>query len=193
MEERNAAPTERSGCLPARPASAPEPDPAAAPGPAVGRSRPPVPPPLRTWRGPAPGPAAAPSRDPPGQRRARAEPLRPPPRVPLASQSAQYLLSSSRSSLARMAWCCSFCFCAFSRQERVAMVGPERGWSGAGNAPALARPREPAAASADFLNRNYLRTPPPPSPPATGTARAHTPTPATTFLIPGVTKSPPGP
>lgn len=30
--------------------------------------------------------------------------------VPLASQSAQYLLSSSLRSLARMAWCCSFCF-----------------------------------------------------------------------------------
>lgn len=58
----------------------------------------------------------------------RAPPFPPaPPRalptaVPLASQSAQYLLSSSRSSLARMAWCCSFCFCAFSRHERVAMA-----------------------------------------------------------------------
>lgn len=58
-------------------------------------------------------------------------PSRPPPRhAPLASQSAQYLLSSSRRSLARMAWCCSFCFCAFSRHERVAMAKKGTGWGG---------------------------------------------------------------
>lgn len=56
------------------------------------------------------------------------------PAVPLASQSAQYLLSSSRSSLARMAWCCSFCFCAFSRQERVAMAAGGRAAAGPGQA-----------------------------------------------------------
>lgn len=39
--------------------------------------------------------------------------------LPLASQSAQYLLSSSRSSLVRMAWCCSFSFWAFSLSDRV--------------------------------------------------------------------------
>lgn len=41
--------------------------------------------------------------------------------LPLASQSAQYLLSSSRNILDRMAWCCSFSFCAFSLSERVVM------------------------------------------------------------------------
>lgn len=129
------SPAERSGltrkgqavCPSARPAAVPEPDPP--PPRARCREEPPAGPaaPADVAR-PRAGPAAAPSRDPPGQRRAWAGPPRPLPRVPLASQSAQYLLSSSRSSLARMAWCCSFCFCAFSRQERVAMAGLERGW-----------------------------------------------------------------
>lgn len=39
--------------------------------------------------------------------------------LPLASQSAQYLLSSSLSILDRMAWCCSFSFWAFSLSDRV--------------------------------------------------------------------------
>lgn len=43
------------------------------------------------------------------------------PDSPLASQSAQYLLSSSLSSLDRMVWCCSLSFCAFSLSERVVM------------------------------------------------------------------------
>lgn len=42
-------------------------------------------------------------------------------RSPLASQSAQYLLSTSLSSLDKMAWCCSFSFWAFSLSERVVM------------------------------------------------------------------------
>lgn len=44
--------------------------------------------------------------------------------APFASQSAQYLLSSSLSSLDRMAWCCSFSFWAFSLSDRVVMVAP---------------------------------------------------------------------
>lgn len=47
--------------------------------------------------------------------------------LPLASQSAQYLLSSSLSSLDRMSWCCSFSFWAFSRQERVAISAAGQG------------------------------------------------------------------
>lgn len=149
-----------AGRRPALP-SPPFPSPGLATGPPAPAGTPPRRAGGHTWAGPAA--SSSPSPAPP----CRA--------VPLASQSAQYLLSSSRSSLARMAWCCSFCFCAFSRQERVAMaaavamamaaaavLGRARHRSGRA-APALAQPREPAAASADFLNRNYLRpqTPPP--------------------------------
>lgn len=44
--------------------------------------------------------------------------------APFASQSAQYLLSSSLSSLDRMAWCCSFSFWAFSLSDRVVIFVP---------------------------------------------------------------------
>lgn len=78
---------------------------------------------------PAAPPAAAPAGRPAPARREQGTPEpRPEGRaaLPLASQSAQYLLSSSLSSLDRMSWCCSFSFCAFSRHERVAIAA---GWT----------------------------------------------------------------
>lgn len=98
-----------------------------------------------------------------------------PTAVPLASQSAQYLLSSSRSSLARMAWCCSFCFCAFSRHERVAMAATsgsprarrrreaEAGHRRSHGAAALARnrlPPAPTSSTGTTCGRVRPRTPP---------------------------------
>lgn len=116
---------------------------------APGRAGPGPGPLLQTWSGAGRRWVPAPRRLrlPPHPAVVPFPPLLPlPPAVPLASQSAQYLLSSSRSSLARMAWCCSFCFCAFSRHERVAMAaaGPGRGSGGRG--PGGRRRRCPAAA-----------------------------------------------
>lgn len=122
-------------------------------------------------RTPAPG-AGTPSWGRRGGRPSRLPPpASPGPAVPLASQSAQYLLSSSRSSLARMAWCCSFCFCAFSRQERVAMAaGLERGRGGlgtAGDASLLPwrshgnrRPPAPTSSTGTTYGRRRIRLPP---------------------------------